>query len=244
MTQAFPLESANVPIRPSLPAAQFLAPSQHSVTVTFPFLVVLVISDSPLNGLSGPGALEGVSSSPRTEVCLSRSYLLTHKSTYSHSNTQLLDEAAHWSQMVLKDLRPLVKPPRAHPHQPRGLVPGQPGAGPTFLALETRSSLEPRANHGEGLKVRGHCDPGKEEGLEDSARGSTSASSPYYPGAAAPAMSPPTHCSPGRLKALPGLASVDLPTSSSLSPRVFLHLGLYSCCSIAWNTQGFGDIYK
>lgn len=27
VTQAFPLESANVPIHPSLPAAQFLAPS-------------------------------------------------------------------------------------------------------------------------------------------------------------------------------------------------------------------------
>ena len=187
--------------------------------------MVLAISDSPLNRFSGPGALEGVSSSPRTEVCLSQSYLLTHKSTYSHSNTQLLDEAAHWSQMVLEDMRPLAKPPRAHPPQPGGLVPGQPGSRPTFLALETRSSLEPQTGHGEGLKVRGHCDPGKEEGLEDSARGSTSASSPCYPGAAAPAMSPPPHCSPGRLKALPGLASGDLPTSSSLSPRVSLHLG-------------------
>lgn len=49
-------------------------------------------------------------------------------------------------------------------HQASGLVPGQPGPGPTFLALETKSSLELQADHGEGLRARGHCSPGEQGG--------------------------------------------------------------------------------
>lgn len=67
----------------------------------------------------------------------------------------------------------LAKAHSTKPHKLQGLVPGPPGPGPTFLAsaLETRSSLEPQASHGKGLRVGGCCGPEKEGGPEGSAEG-------------------------------------------------------------------------
>lgn len=129
-------------------------------------------------------------------------------------------------------------------HQASGLVPGQPGPGPTFLALETKSSLELQADHGEGLRATGHCSPGEQGGLADSAGGSTSVSSPYYPqGASARAVTLHSLL-PSQAQGSFNLAPADLPASSSLFPRAFPHFGLCTCCSTAWNAKGFRDVRK
>lgn len=177
----------------------------------------------------GRGALE-VFSSPRMEDRSSQSCadacLLTctaHTFTRKRSHTAGCPLASdgprgHW-----------LSPHSTHPPTPRpqGLVPGQPGTGPTFLALETRSSLEPQTDHGEGLRVRGHCDPGKEGGLEDSARQNLCFLH-ITPRDSSSGHVTPHSLLPVRLKALPGLASVDqlVIEPSSLFPKGFLAFGI------------------
>lgn len=103
--------------------------------------------------------------------------------------------------------------PRGHWLSPHSTPPPPPGPRAWFQAnlaqaLETRSSLEPQTDHGEGLRVRGHCDPGKEGGLEDSARQNLCFLH-ITPRDSSSGHVTPHSLLPVRLKALPGLASVD-----------------------------------
>lgn len=67
--QAAPLGAMNARTHPAVPAAGALAHSKCSMIATFLLLLALAVSAGALNGLSGQGALAGVSSRPGMEDC-------------------------------------------------------------------------------------------------------------------------------------------------------------------------------